>query len=155
MATIELETFLPTTPERAFDLSIDVDAHTGSMAGSGERTVGGVRTGRLALGDTVTFAARHFGVPWRLTARIVEYDRPARFVDEQVAGPFRHWRHEHTFTWDGERNGTVARDVVGFTAPLGALGRLVARVVLVPYLRRVLTGRNAYLARVSTGGEGG
>ena len=147
MAVIALETFLPVAPERAFDLCIDVDAHTGSMAGSGERTVGGVRTGQLALGDTVTFAARHFGLPWRLTARITAYERPGRFVDEQVTGPFRRWRHEHTFTWDDERTGTVARDVVEFTAPLGVLGRLVTWAVLERYLRRILMQRNAYLAR--------
>jgi ligand-binding SRPBCC domain-containing protein len=152
MAVIALETFLPARPERAFDLSIDVDAHTGSMARSGERTVGGVRSGRLALGDTVTFAARHFGLPWQLAARITAYDRPGRFVDEQVKGPFRRWRHEHTFTWDGERNGTIARDVVEFTAPLGVLGRLVTRAVLERYMRRILIERNAYLAR--TLGEG-
>jgi ligand-binding SRPBCC domain-containing protein len=147
MPVIELTTLLPATPDQAFDLSIDVDAHTGSMAGSGERTVGGVRSGRLALGDTVTFAARHFGLPWRLTSRITAYDRPARFVDEQVKGPFRVWRHEHTFAFDEARKVTVARDRVEFTAPFGVLGRLVTALVLERYMRRILAERNAYLAR--------
>lgn len=150
MVVIALTTVLPTTPERAFDLSIDVDAHTGSMAGSGERAVGGVRSGALALGDTVTFAARHFGLPWRMTSRISAYDRPDRFVDEQVEGPFRSWRHEHTFSWDDARGVTVSRDVIHFTAPLGMLGRLVTKAVLERYLTRLIAERNAYLRQLCT-----
>jgi hypothetical protein len=49
VTVIELTTALATTPERAFDLSIDVDAHAASMTGSGERIAGGVRSGRLTL----------------------------------------------------------------------------------------------------------
>jgi ligand-binding SRPBCC domain-containing protein len=134
--------------EQAFDLSIDVDVHAGSMAGSGERAVGGVRSGRLALGDTVTFAARHFGVRWRMTSRITAYERPGRFVDEQVKGPFHTWRHEHTFTRDEARGVVISRDLVHFTAPFGILGRLVTGVVLERYMRRLLTERNTYLRQL-------
>ncbi|PAX90951.1 cyclase, partial [Streptomyces albidoflavus] len=28
----------------------------------------------MALGDTVTWRARHFGVVWRMTSRITAYD---------------------------------------------------------------------------------
>ncbi|MGX6606477.1 SRPBCC family protein [Micromonosporaceae bacterium Da 78-11] len=152
MTCIELTTELATTAQRAFDLSLDVGVHTGSMARSGERVVGGVRDGAMALGDTVTFAARHFGVRWRMTSRITAWQRPARFVDEQDRGPFRSWWHEHTFAWDEARQVTVARDVVHFTAPFGLLGRLVTRVVLERYMRRILVERNAYLAQVCAGG---
>jgi ligand-binding SRPBCC domain-containing protein len=145
MAAFELTTLLQASPEQAFDISLDVEAHTSSMRR--ERIVGGVRSGRLKLGDTVTFAARHFGVPWRMTSRIVEYERPAGFVDEQVRGPFRSWRHEHTFTWDESRQVTVARDDIRFASPLGPLGRLVDKVVLRRYMRRIVLERNAYLAR--------
>jgi uncharacterized protein len=34
-------------------------------------------------------------IPW--TARIGPLEPPYRFVDTQVGGPFRHWRHEHLF----------------------------------------------------------
>ncbi|OJF10502.1 SRPBCC family protein [Couchioplanes caeruleus] len=151
MTIIELTTVFPVAPARAFDVSIDVDAHTASMSGSGERTVGGVRSGPLALNDSVTFTARHFGLPWRMTSRITEYDRPTRFVDEQARGPFAYWRHEHVFVWDESRGVTVARDKVEFAAPLGFLGRLVTRLVLEGYMRRLLSKRNEYLASSCTG----
>ena len=40
-------------------------------------------------GETVTWRAKHFGITWALTSRIVVADAPTLFVDEQVRGPFR------------------------------------------------------------------
>jgi ligand-binding SRPBCC domain-containing protein len=116
VASIDLTTVVRAPVAQVFDLCLDVDAHTASMSRAGEHVVAGVRSGRLALGDTVTWAARHFAVQWRMTARITAYDHPRRFVDEQVRGPFRHWHHEHTFTWDEAANVTVMRNVIDFTA---------------------------------------
>src|SRR5437667_12407456 len=33
-----------------------------------------------SLGETVTWRARHFGVPWTVTSKITALDRPSRFV---------------------------------------------------------------------------
>jgi ligand-binding SRPBCC domain-containing protein len=130
-----------------FDLARDVEVHLETMAVSGERAVGGVTSGLLELGDQVTWAARHFGVPWRMTVGIVEYDRPARFVDEQVRGPFRRFRHVHIFEPDGDHVTIV--DDVGFAAPFGILGRAV-EPLLVRYLRRLVCDRTEQLvARVA------
>ncbi len=94
-------------------------------------------------GEEVTWRAWHVGVPFRMTSRIAEYDRPRIFVDQQVRGPFGEWRHEHRFE---EADGhTVMRDVVDFRSPLGPLGALVDRLVLRRYMTRVLETRNAVL----------
>ena len=47
------------------------------MSGSREQAVAGTTSGRLALGDQVTWQARHFAVTWRLTSMISAYDRPS------------------------------------------------------------------------------
>ncbi len=39
----------------------------------------------------------HFGIAFRMTSAITEYQYPSRFVDEPLHGPFRRWQHEHTF----------------------------------------------------------
>ena len=144
--TLELVTHIAAQPAELFDLSLDVGAHTASMSGSGERIVGGVRTGRMKLGDTVTWSARHFGIPWRMTSRISAYERPVRFVDEQVRGPFRSWHHEHSFTWDPATETTVMRDVISFAAPFGIIGRVVERLVLRGYMERLIASRNKHLS---------
>jgi ligand-binding SRPBCC domain-containing protein len=139
-----IETALRCDAVAAFDASLDIDLHLESMAASGERAVGGVTGGRIGPGESVTWRARHFGIPWRMTSRITAYEAPVRFVDEQVRGPFRRWHHEHLFA--ARDGGTLMTDVIEFEAPLGVLGRAVSATVLRPYLRRLILQRNAVLA---------
>ncbi|MFF4957931.1 SRPBCC family protein [Streptomyces sp. NPDC001222] len=145
MPHFEIVTVLPVTPERAFDACLDVEAHTRSMASSSERAVGGTTQGKLVLGQAVTLQARHFGLTWRLTARITDWGPPRFFVDEQEAGPFRHWRHTHRFEPHRD-GGTLMTDVIDFSSPLGVLGRIADCAVLRWYMPRLIRSRNAYLA---------
>ncbi len=149
MIRFETVTHIAAPPEAVFDLSLDVDVHTASMAGSSERIVGGVRAGRMELGDTVTWRARHFGVPWRMTSRISAHQRPSHFVDEQVAGPFARWVHAHDFAPDESGQGTVMRDTVEFAAPFGPLGRLAEAAALGRYMRRLIDERNDHIRSVA------
>jgi ligand-binding SRPBCC domain-containing protein len=149
MADFVITTQLSCPPDAAFDASLDIDLHLRSMAASGERAVGGVTRGKIGLGESVTWSARHFGVWWRMTSTISAYERPVRFVDEQVRGPFRSWRHEHRF--EDRAGGTRMTDVVEFTAPLGPLGAVVAGTVLRAYLRRLIARRNAELKAATEG----
>jgi ligand-binding SRPBCC domain-containing protein len=121
------------------------------MDGHHERVVAGTMTGRLGLGDTMTLKASHFGYRWSMTSKIVEWERPHRFVDQQVSGPFARWRHEHIFATDTiGANTCVMHDVIDFTAPAGVLGRFVSALLLRPYLQRLIRNRNAFIARVSS-----
>ena len=54
MPRFQLVTMIAAEPERAFDLSLSVDAHVASM-GAGERAVAGVTSGQLGPGDSVTW----------------------------------------------------------------------------------------------------
>ena len=150
--TFTVTTRIACDPDRAFAAGLDIDLHLRSMAKSGERAVGGVTSGPIGLGETVTWSARHFGLPWRMTSKITAYEAPARFVDEQISGPFRHWRHEHLFRADGTT--TVMTDVIDFTAPAGPLGHLIAVSVLRPYLKNLISARNAELKATLEGRPG-
>lgn len=144
MPFIRLETNLPSTREAAFELSLSVDAHTSSMSRSGERAIAGVTSGGMTLGDTVTWRARHFGFPFTMTSRISAHEAPDRFVDEQVAGPFAVWHHEHLF--ESTPDGVLMIDLVEFASPAGWVGRLVDRLVLIRYMTHLLEQRNTWLA---------
>ena len=93
------------------------------------------------LSEEVTWEARHFGVTWRMTSRIVEFDPPRRFVDEMVRGPFTAFRHEHLFEAHG--SGTRMTDVITFRTPF----RLLVERPIGAYLRRLMTTRNATIRR--------
>ncbi|MGO2139242.1 MAG: SRPBCC family protein [Leucobacter sp.] len=141
--TFTVTTRARTTREELFDASLDVDEHVASMSGSDERAVGGLTSGMLTLGNTVTWRARHFGVWFTMTVAITELSRPDSFVDEQQRGPFKLFRHEHRFESEGEL--TLMRDTITVASPV--FGRIAERLVLVPYLRRLIRQRNSHLVR--------
>ena len=147
---IEIVSVIEAAPSVVFDLELDVDVHAMSLHASHETATTNTGRRRLALGDEVTFRARHFGLRWHMTSRITVYQRPYRFVDEQTRGPFRTLRHEHQFQ-DLNAVGTQMTDRMTISAPLGPLGAVVTRVLIAPYLRRLLERRAAhikYLAEV-------
>ena len=152
MPTLVLTTRIAAPPAACFARSLSVDAHTSSMAHSGEQAVGGVTSGVLGPGETVTWRARHFGVRFTMTSAITTYEAPHRFVDEQVRGPFRSWWHEHRF--EAVEDGTLMTDTVAFTSPVGPVGRLVDRWVLGRYMATLLQRRNDWL-RADLEGTGG
>ena len=56
----------------------------------------------------------------RWQARITDWEPPVGFVDEQVRGPYRLWRHAHRFHDGGE--GTIIEDTVHYRLPFAPLG---------------------------------
>jgi ligand-binding SRPBCC domain-containing protein len=151
MGHVVVETLIVAPREVVFDLARDVSVHTASAAFSRERAVAPGRTaGLLELGDTVTFEGVHFLLRLRFTARIVELDRPARFVDELVRSAFRELRHVHEFE---ERDGaTIMRDTLDWTSPFGALGRIADELFVTGHMRRFVTRKQLALKELAEAG---
>lgn len=63
-----------------------------------------------------------------MTVRHGWYEPGHRFVDEQVAGPFRSWHHDHRFT-DGPGGSTVITDTVEWELPGRVLQKIGTRGV--------------------------
>ncbi len=147
MPVIELTTEVFSPIERTFDLARSVDLHMTSTAHIGERVVAGVTTGLLALGQEVTWRAKHFGIWHYLTSRITAFKRPIHFRDSMVRGIFHRFDHDHFFTQNG--NITVMRDVFDFQSPLRILGRMTDQLFLIRYLRPLLKARNSMIKAVA------
>ena len=143
MPVIDITTQINAPMQRVFDLSRSVDLHAASTARTGERAVSGVTSGLMALGQEVTWRARHFGIRQQLTSRITEFDPPAHFRDSLVRGAFRRFDHDHFFSQRGEV--TVMRDVFDFQSPLGILGRIADYLFLTRYMKRLLINRNTLI----------
>jgi ligand-binding SRPBCC domain-containing protein len=142
MPKIHLETFVAAPAHVCFDLCLNVNFH--ERAGHG-RAVAGRTSGRLSLGDTVTWEAVHFFVRQQLTSKIVVCERPRTFTDEMQRGAFARWRHTHTFAH--QRGGTLVTDDVDFASPHGPLGAIVDALVLKNYMTRFLVRHNAHFKR--------
>jgi ligand-binding SRPBCC domain-containing protein len=139
MPLIELETLIRAPVERCFDLARSIDFHERTAAETQERAVAGRTKGLIELGEEVTFSARHFGVRQRLTSKITAFDRPWHFRDEMLRGAFAVLRHDHRF--EARDDATLMRDEFYFEAPLGLLGRIAERAVLVRYMTEFLRVR--------------
>jgi len=78
----------------------------------------------MTEGTTIDYRLSLHRLPMRWRSRIDVWDPPRTFVDTQVRGPYKSWRHTHEFEpLDG---GTLVRDIVRYELPFGALGQWVA-----------------------------
>jgi ligand-binding SRPBCC domain-containing protein len=139
MPIIEVVTTINAPQQVCFQLALSVDLHTISTRQTQEQIVGGVRSGILQLGDSVTFRARHFGIWQTLTSKVTELDAPVYFCDVMQQGAFKCMRHEHHF--QSMKSVTIMRDVFAFESPLGWLGKLVDALVLKRYMQGFLQER--------------
>ena len=95
----------------------------------------------LKIGSRAIIETRILGlIPVRWVAEHTEYDPPHMFVDVQVEGPFRRWRHRHII--DQHQAGAVLRDEIEYEPPLGFIGQLAAPFIIVPRLEKVFEYRH-------------
>jgi len=93
----------------------------------------------MAEGAQIDYAIRLLGMRLRWTSRIIAYDPPRSFIDEQIKGPYAFWRHRHTFVPQGA--GVVVKDEVAYALPLGGLGRIAQKIYVRAALRSIFNYR--------------
>lgn len=139
MPMIEYRQFIHAPIELCFDLARDVDIHTQTTSKTKEKAVGGVTTGLLEEGDSVTWEAVHLGVRQRLTAKVILMERPFRFIDVMVKGAFQSFEHIHLFM--EEDDGTIMLDQFNYKSPFGAIGVLADKLFLEKYMKLFIESR--------------
>lgn len=147
MPRIIVETFILASPQLCFDYARDIGLHCETLKETEERAIAGTTSGRIELGESVTFEGKHLGLRRRLTAKIIEMDAPHRFVDQMTKGAFKALQHIHEFEMAQRegKNGTLMRDTLQWTSPLGPLGFFADTVLLRRHLRKTLVLRNSRL----------
>ena len=68
---------------------------------------------------------RVLGIRTRFTVRVIEMQRPLRYVDEATHPAFRSLRHVHEF-FDAD-GGTLMRDTLEFASPFGVFAEWLLR----------------------------
>ncbi len=152
MPAIHLTTFINAPVQRVFDLSRSINLHKKSLERTGEIAVAGITTGLINLNETVTWQAKHLGKKRLLKIKISALDSPAGFTDEMIEGDLRSMRHEHHFKQ--VENGTIMIDLFYFETPYGMIGKILNRVYLTRYLRRLLEQRNQFIKEYAESTKG-
>lgn len=76
-------------------------------------------TAELRAGSLIDYRLRLHGLPIRWRTEITEWSPSRRFIDTQSKGPYRKWRHLHTF--EPAIGGTLACDQVDYSMVCGGL----------------------------------
>ncbi len=105
---------------------------------------------QLTLGSRLVVKGRRWGLSQRVVSQVVEFEANVRFVDVQVEGPFRKFRHAHLFEAlpDG---GTRATDRIDYEKPGGALGLIATQAFIEKDLRWIFDYRRQKLAELLDG----
>ncbi len=98
-------------------------------------------------GCEIDYTIRWLRVRIRWTTVITEYERNARFVDEQKRGPYKRWWHEHRFERVSD-DITHMTDRVVYDMPLGPLGGAAHALVVRRQLAQILNYRAAVIDRL-------
>jgi ligand-binding SRPBCC domain-containing protein len=78
----------------------------------------------MAPGALIDYRLRWRGVPLGWRTEIEIWEPTHRFVDRQLRGPYRLWRHEHLF--EEHRGGTMVEDRIEYAAIGGRLAHWLA-----------------------------
>jgi ligand-binding SRPBCC domain-containing protein len=90
----------------------------------------------MRQGARIDYRLKVHGVPIGWRTEIAEWEPPERFVDTQLAGPYRRWIHTHRF--HDAPGGTLVEDDVDFSVPGGWL---VERLFVRRDLRQIFLHR--------------
>ena len=97
----------------------------------------------IQKGSLIKYRLRWGPVPLRWTTEITEWQPPFRFQDVQLSGPYRLWRHTHTF--EARDGGTLMADVVDYELPLGILGDIAHALVVRRDVERIFGYRTTVM----------
>ena len=100
---------------------------------------------RLEAGARIDYQLTLYGVPVKWATLIERWEPPHEFVDVQLRGPFKIWRHTHRFLAEGK--GTRMIDDVAYELPLGPLGRMVEALWARREVARIFGYRTEVIAR--------
>jgi ligand-binding SRPBCC domain-containing protein len=136
-------TGLDAPPERVFAFHADVRNLPRITPGPARTNSAASPTHEGAI-QVIEIGVRPFTLRWH--ARITRFEPPVRLVDEQLRGPFRHWRHTHTIVAAGR--GAILVDRVEFRMIPGRFGRTIDQLVVAPALQILFAVRHARTRRI-------
>lgn len=107
----------------------------------------------MRAGALIDYRLKLRGVPIRWRTRIAAWEPPgsratgqARFIDEQLKGPYHLWHHEHTFEEMRDASGRVITrciDIVNYAVPGWVLEPMVHSLFVRRDVERIFEYRQA------------
>ncbi len=135
--------------DRCFQLSCSLELVHEEL---GMSAVSGKTRGLVTGGDIIRWEGWQLGLKHFHVSHISAYNRPVFLQDTMVEGRFKAFQHDHHFReLPGSTPGTLLEDELRFSLPFGALGKLVARYIMVPHIQRLMSDRFARIKGLAEG----
>lgn len=97
----------------------------------------------MSAGTLIDYRLKLHGIPIRWQTEIIEWNPPHGFVDVQRRGPYRLWRHMHTFSETAD--GILVNDFVEY-AVWG--NQLVDKFFVRPDIEKIFAYRSEQLEKI-------
>ncbi len=143
MTTIKITTHYFAPIEKVFDTNRDISIHQQTASKTKEIAIAGITSGLINKNETVTWKGKHFGVFITHQSLIPEMIFPTYFVDEQLKGHFKSFKHQHFF--EQKENYVEVKDLLEYETPFGIFGKLFDKLFLKKHLTNFIIYRNAIL----------
>ena len=99
----------------------------------------------MKVDQEIDYKIRIRGIPMRWRSKILSYDPPNSFIDEQIKGPYALWHHTHNFI--EKDGGTYIHDIVKYKIPYGFIGRFLNKVWISKDLNSIFSYRKHEIAK--------
>jgi ligand-binding SRPBCC domain-containing protein len=99
----------------------------------------------MRAGVVITYQLHLYGMPLRWRTVIADWRPGERFIDVQMRGPYRSWRHLHEF--QATPVGTRIHDYVTYRLPFGQLGALFGSPLVRRSLQAIFDYRQQVIAQ--------
>jgi ligand-binding SRPBCC domain-containing protein len=86
------------------------------------------------------------GIPVRWQTEISDVEENYSFTDQQLTGPYKVWKHTHTFTV--KEDGVLMTDVIQYELPLGWLGKIVEKIIVRDKIKSIFEYRKHILNKI-------
>ena len=110
-----------------------------------EEIIAGLDTPR-AVGACITYRTRQGATARQQTCKLIQWDPPHGFAEEQVNGPFASWVHRRRFT--AFQSGTLMADLIEYEPGAGPLGAIAERLWLGKHLDTAFRHRQNEAKRI-------
>ena len=147
MTQIKITTTIKAPIEIVFDTCRNIEIHQYSASKTNEKAIAGKTSGLINKGETVTWKGKHFGFYIQHESIISEMDFPNYFVDEQLKGHFKSFKHKHIFKQKEKE--TIMTDILEYETPFCFIGKLSDKTILKNHLIKFILYRNSILKELS------
>ena len=147
MTTIKITTNYFAPIETIFNTNRNIDIHQQSASKTKEVAIAGTTSGLINKKETVTWKGKHFGVYLTHQSLISEMIFPTYFVDEQLKGKFKSFKHQHFF--EQKENYVEVTDILEYETPFRIFGQLFDKLLLKKHLTNFIIHRNTVLKNLA------